>query len=383
MAIKNILPIPESLWGVLSAIWGLAIVFFMLRAIKEVLRRNSRLLIISYACFGTVYILSILLAIFRGEPLHSILRDSLFLNFSWWIPVGVFASSVYDKRVLIDTMFKGSFIISSVLLVYFHLGRISMSLEDANMYSMTFGFAFILPIILHISRLFSKFNLYLFLFVLLEVFTLFVFANRGVILSLVFYLGYKLVGMSQSSIKSFVIVTFFVLVGAVFLTVSNNLLGSINALLEDNNLQSRTLSMMAENNLADDSGRSEIWAVCYDMVLEKPILGWGLGGEYYHIARAFGSFNANASAFTPHNGVIQAFVNFGVVGGFIVLILFLFPLFRLNRIKEPYTKELILVTGSAALIPCLISSDGLFYKPELAIYLYLFYQYGKNILNAR
>lgn len=383
MAIKNILPIPESLWGVLSAMWGLGIFFFMFISIKEVMRRNSRLLIISYAGFGAIYILGILLTIIRGEPINIILRDSLFLNFAWWIPVGVFACSVYDKKVLIDTMYKGSFIISAVLLVYFHMARVSLSIEGADIYSMSFGFAFILPIILHVSRLFSKFNFYLFLFVLLEVFTLFVFANRGVILSLVVYLAYKIVALSQSSIKSFVIVTFFVIVGMVFFASSNNLLGSINTLLEANNMQSRTLMMMADDNLTDDSGRSEIWALCYDMILEKPLLGWGLGGEYYHLARAYGGFSANASAYTPHNGVIQAFVNFGIIGGIIVLILFLRPLFCLKRIKEPYTKELILVTGSAALIPCLISSDGLFYKPELAIYLYLFYQYGKNRVAKR
>lgn len=378
MAIKNILPIPESLWGILSAMWGLAIFFFMFRAIKEVMRRNSRLLVTSYAVFGAIYMLSILLTILRGEPIHTILRDSLFLNFAWWIPVGVFACSVYDNRVLIDTMYKGSFIISVVLLVYFYLGRVSLSIEGADMYSMSFGFAFILPIVLHVSRLFSKFSIYLFLFVSLEILTLFVFANRGVILSLVFYLAYKIVAMSQSSIKSLVIVTFFVATGAAFLVSSNNLLGSINSLLEANDMQSRTLIMMADNNLADDSGRSEIWAMCFDMIIDKPILGWGLGGEYYHLARAYGGFSANASAYTPHNGIIQAFVNFGIIGGLIVLILFLRPLLGLKKIKEPFTKELILITGSAALIPCLISSDGLFYKPELAIYLYLFYQYGKT-----
>lgn len=376
MAIKNILPIPEALWGILSAMWGLAIFFFMFRAIKEVMRRNSNLLISSYAGFGAIYIVSILLTILRGEPIHTILRDSLFLNFAWWIPVGVFACSVYDKRVLIDTMFKGSFIISAVLLIYFYLGRVSMSLEDANMYSMTFGFAFILPIILHLSRLFERFNVWLLIFISVEVLTLLIFANRGVVLSLAFYIAYKLILFSKKSIVSFVIVFIVAIIG--FFVASSNFLGSLNSILDANDMQSRTLSMLADDNLADDSGRSEIWAICYDMILDKPILGWGLGGEYHHIARSMGSFSPNASAFTPHNGIIQAFVNFGVIGGFIVLILFLRPLFGLKRIKDPHKKELILITGSAALIPCLISSDGLFYKPELAIYLYLFYQYGKT-----
>lgn len=385
MAIKNILPIPDALWGLLSMAWGAAILFFMFRAIKEVMRRNSRLLMMSYAGFGALYLLSFTLTILRGDPINTILRDSLFLNFAWWIPVGVFACSVYDKRVLMDTMYKGSFIISVVLLVYFHRGRVAMSLEDANMYSMTFGFAFILPIILHVSKLFNRFNKWLCLFVFLEVFTLFVFANRGVVLSLLFYLAYKTIQISGRGSKSFIIVFLIIMVGVMVLAFSDNLLGSINGFLNANNLQSRTLSMMEADNITDDSGRSWIWGICFDMILDKPILGWGLGSEYYHIAKAMGvsAANVTASAFTPHNAIIQAFVNFGVIGGLIVFIIFLRPLFGLKRIKDDATKELILITGSAALIPCLISSDGLFYKPELAIYLYLFYQYGKNRITIR
>ena len=382
MAIKNIFPIPESLWGILSMLWGFGILFFMFKSLKEVLRRNAQLLYNSYLLFGVIYIISIVLTTVRGESIQTLLRDSLFLNFAWWIPVGVFACSVKDKNVLKETMFRGSFIISAVLLVYFYLGRVSVSLEDANMYSMTFGFAFILPIILHVSRLFERFNIWLLFFVLIEVLTLLIFANRGVVLSLAFYVIYKIVLFSKKGLVSF----FFVIILAIggIVMASSNFLGSLNSILDANDMQSRTLSMLADDNLADDSGRSEIWAICYDMIMDKPILGWGLGGEYHHIARSMGAPGANASAFTPHNGVIQAFVNFGIIGGFIVLILFLRPLFGLKRVKDEATKELILITGSAALIPCLISSDGLFYKPELAIYLYLFYQYGKNrVINRK
>jgi O-antigen ligase len=381
MAIKNILPIPESLWGILSMLWGLGILFFMFKSLKEVLRRNAQLFFNSYLIFGAIYIVSIVLTTVRGEPLQTLLRDSLFLNFAWWIPVGVFSCSVKDKSILKETMFRGSFIISAVLLVYFYLGRVTVSLEDANMYSMTFGFAFILPIILHVSRLFERFNIWLLFFVFIEVLTLLIFANRGVVLSLAFYTICKIVSFSKKGVASFFLVLLLAVGGVII--ASGNFLSSLNNLLDANDMQSRTLSMLADDNLADDSGRSEIWAICFDMIMDKPILGWGLGGEYHHIARAMGAPGANASAFTPHNGIIQAFVNFGVIGGFIVLILFLRPLFGLKRIKDPYTKELILITGSAALIPCLISSDGLFYKPELAIYLYLFYQYGKNKITKR
>ena len=385
MAIKNILPIPETLWGVLSMMWGAAIVFFMLRSINEVWRRNSVLLYRSYIVFGFLFMISIALTAFRGEPINMILRDSLFVNYAWWIPVGVYAASVYDKRVLYDTMFKGSFIISIVLLVYFHLGRVAMTLEDANMYSMTFGFAFILPIILHVSRLFEKFNIWLFLFVLLEVFTLLVFANRGVVLSLVFYLTYKFVSISRRSITSFIIIAAMILGSIFFFVASDNLLGSINSVLEANNMSSRTLSMLASDNIADDSGRSDIWSTCFKMIEEKPILGWGLGGEYYHLAILRGAFASSitSSAYSPHNGIIQAFLNFGIIGGLIVFGLFLRPLFKLKQIRDSTTRELILIVGSAALIPCLISADGLFYKPELAIYLYLFYEYGKHGLIKR
>ena len=49
-------------------------------------------------------------------------------------------------------------------------------------------------------------------------------------------------------------------------------------ILDTFGLESRTLIMLASGMANDTTGREDIWAMCFNMIEEKPILGWGLGG---------------------------------------------------------------------------------------------------------
>lgn len=379
MAIKNIFPIPLSMWGMLSVLWGMGILTFMLMGLPEVLRRSSKLLFQTYILFIALFLLSVFMATFRGEPTNAILRDDAFVTLAWWIPLGVYSCSVYDKRILYDTLYKGSFVIATVLLLYFYFGKIVVINEDENDYSMTFGIAFIMPILLHLNELFKKRRNWLLALVSIEIITVVIFANRTVLLSLIFFLVYKwTVGNKSSSRRMLVI--FAACAGIMLYTLFfESFLFSTNSLLDSYNLQSRTLTMMANDNINDDSGRGEIWAICANMILERPLFGWGIGGEFYTISKEFNGITTNVSgASSTHNGILQALVNFGIIGGIIVVIIYIIPLFRISRVKDSSTHDLILITGSVGLIPCLISASGLFIKPELAIYIYLYYNYVKK-----
>ena len=373
LATKTILPIPESMWGMVSILFGMLILFSFAACIGEVYRRNKKLLLKSYALFAFLYVISIVLATFRGEPINLIISGSAFLTFAWWIPLGVFACSIRDLSVLYNIAIKGSFIISALCFCMFILHPVDTAHED---YNMSFGNAIILPLLFQINEFRKKHNLLLLAFVIIEILIVLIYANRGILLSLIFFIIYQAI-FSASRRTRIIVITAMVAIFGVFAIYVSTIAEDLLAFFDQYGFQSRTVTMIAGGSFGYGSGREDIWNNCFNMISEKPIFGWGLGGEFYHLGKLDGVAEINSS-FHPHNGLIQCFVNFGVFGGAIACIIMLIPLFRLGRIKDPWRYQLILIFGASRLIPCCVSASGIFILPEIAIYYYLYYHYKTN-----
>ena len=122
------------------------------------------------------------------------------------------------------------------------------------------------------------------------------------------------------------------------------------------------------------SNRDIIWDTTEQMIRDKPLLGWGLGGEFYYLAQADGEI-ADAS-FTPHNGILQNIVNFGIIGGVIATAIFIIPYFNISKIKDQSYYDLVLIFGSS-IIANFYSANGFFIKPSCSVFIFLFYSYYK------
>src|SRR5262245_24481350 len=62
----------------------------------------------------------------------------------------------------------------------------------------------------------------------------------------------------------------------------------------------------------DLSGRDEIYAIAGDMILEKPVLGWSVAGNYELGRREGGRFFSIARS--VHNNFLELLLNVGIVG---------------------------------------------------------------------
>lgn len=380
-SVKTILPISESLWGLMSVGVGIGIVLMYAVNFKEMLQRTSKLFWRSVVLFLCIYLLSALLIFFRGEPLDFMISDTAFLTFAWWIPSGVFACSVYDKSILYSVWVKASFIISAFAILTFFF-YIPPEVDDGStVYNMTFGFNIILPLLFQINELLKSRKLWLLAIVLFEIFTVFVYANRGILLSLIFFGIYKFAFESKSQLRRIVSGLLLILATIVMLSSIETIAENAVAILNTFGFESRTLNMLATGVVSDTSGRDDLWIICLKMIIESPIFGWGLGGEYYGIANGLGE--EATAAYSPHNGIIQNFVCFGVFGGFISTIIILTPLILLKKVRDPYTKILIVIFCASRVVPNLVSGDGFFTEPKVAIYLYLFYFGNRNLRRSR
>lgn len=377
---KVTLPISDSISGLVSLFWGVLILFFLLKALRPVLKRSSSIFRKSYITFGILYLISIVMWAMRGEPVLIIFRDTGFLTFAWWIPVGVYACSVVNKEVLYKVLLKASYIISFILFLnlMFHT---SDTVEGAVEYDMFFGFAMITPTLFHLNEVLKKRSPIIVILIFVEVLALILYANRSILLSLIFFVFYKLF-ITGKTRRYRIIKPLFVLLFIVFVVFSETIISGLAGFFSQYGMQSRTLEMALDNNLSDSSGRLDFWTICFQMIAEKPIFGWGLGGEFVTLGqrlhRIYGGELAFASA---HNGIIQLVVELGVIGGSIATVLFVKPIFGAKRIMDPFVRDLIVIYFASYGITRLISADGFYYSPQVAVYFYLYYTYRKSMHN--
>lgn len=371
--IKLTIPIAESSWSTVSVIGGILIISVMLYSVKQVYRRSKKTIILSILFFSVIYISSILLSVIRNEPIDLILKGTAFLTFAWWIPIGIYAYSVFNKKILYEALLYGSYIISLILsfpFLFFLLGIIPG-------YNMFFSYALILPLILHINEFFQTKRKGLLIISIIEFIALILFGARGPLLSLVFYFIIKLILIKpfKKKFSAFCAVFFLILFGMLILPIATEI---FSRKLETKEIQSRTLTkfVAGSESMLDVTNRFEIWNISLNMISERPILGWGLGGEYYTLGKRFGD-NRIDNTSTPHNGIIQLWLNFGLFFGSIFLLIIVLPFLNISKIKDLYLNHLLVIFFAIGCFPRFFISSGFFIAPEVAIYFYLFLNYRK------
>lgn len=377
---KVTLPISEGMSGVVSLFWGMLILLFMFRALKPVLRRSSAILRKSYGIFAVLYCISIAMWASRGEPIGQLFRATGFLTFAWWIPVGVYSCSVIHKDILYKVLLKVSYIISVILFINLLFHRTDTAVEGVIEYDMFFGFAMITPTLFHINELLKKRKLSIVVITIAEVLSLILYANRSILLSLLFFIFYKIFVVGNTK-RMRLYKPLFVLLCIVMVIFSGAIISGLSGFFSQYGMQSRTLDMAMDNSLSDSSGRLEFWAFCIDMIGEKPIFGWGLGGEFVTLGKRLYSIfgGEDIGMASAHNGVLQFLVELGIVGGIIATYLFVKPIFGVKkRITDSNVRDLIVIYFASYGITRLVSADGFYYSPQVAVYFYLYYTYKKN-----
>lgn len=364
--IKIVLP-DSSINTILSPLCGAGIILGLLLCLKEVYKRNSKLFVSSVLLFILIYVVSLLLIVLRGEPIDLIFKGNILVTFCWWLPLGIYSASIIDKSIMYNVFLRGSYVVLALLIIMFLFHP--LTIYETSGYNMFFGFNLIIPTLFHLNELFKTKGIKYFVLVIIEFAMLLAYANRGCWIGILFFILFKLI-KSKTSTK---ILFCIIVLPLVTMILSSSSLGlAIENLLESFGITSRSLEMLLSGTFANDSAnREHLWENGLQMIFDSPILGWGLGGEYYRMAQLEGSITADTT-FTPHNGVIQNMVNFGILGGLIVTLLLLRPYFNLSRIKEQSHHDLVLIFGSS-ITASFLSSGSFFTMPATAIFLYMYY----------
>lgn len=88
------------------------------------------------------------------------------------------------------------------------------------------------------------------------------------------------------------------------------------------------------------SNRIEIWQTAFPLIAEKPILGWG-SHENENIVR-----DREPTASSAHNGILASFIDYGIIGGSLGLLLMAYPIILAGkRAWSKGEREFIFISG--------------------------------------
>lgn len=336
LAIKTILPISTNLYSEISMIFGIMIIMFFCISILHVLKKSLIPFFLAEILWISIFTISYLM--------NNIYEPSILFNDIIWtificIPLGIYAYSIEDKEVFYNVFLKGSFIMAGVLsLMFFHNSKDSA-------YSMSFSYALLVPTLFHINEwLRNKKLRYLLIFVL-EIGAIIVYGSRGAMLSVAFFFIIKIFLGEMSLIKKISTVLGILFVVFVFLYNFDKIGSIILENLAKKGYYSRSLSLLFAGKIDHDSGRLQLFSYYFDLIYQKPFMGWGILGGWIN------------SGLGPHNMIIEILLAFGVILGGMISLSLLILQFRVFFVKSKSCRDLIAIYMSICVVLFMVSGN--------------------------
>jgi hypothetical protein len=365
--IKTFMPDQSIVSKFSSLVVGLIILAIFFKNLISLF--NKRITTKSYLLFTLIYLYTIIYSIIRGEPFDVIITDSVLWTFAFWIPVGLFAYYIEDKKILVKDFYDYSFIRSALMLAVF-FWFVFKGHDESNEYNMYFSYSLVVPLILHLDQQLRKGSFKLLVFLILEFSAIILYGSRGAILCIVSYFIFRLFLFSNSK-QRFKNVLYLIVCVGVFYVISSY----INV-FENMGLHSRIIEKSEAGEAF--SGRDLIWLEGVAIIMENPLVGLGIGGEfyqmsinsYYHIYYITG-LPLTISSTTPHNGFLELMLCFGIPIGLCVSFYILSQIKVVKIIKDQALKSFMVVIFCAYLVPSFTVGDGIFVKPGIALFLFL------------
>lgn len=382
-SIKTVFPaLNDTAGSMISAISGCLIMFFLFRSLVYVWRRSRSAFLFSYFIFFIIYGVSLLLNIQRGAPTDALIRESLLWTMVWWVPLGLIIYSVRNKVILYEQMVRWSYLLSLVTLTAMvsYFGNIlSLNMENLNRgnYNMFFSYMLVFPLIIHLNEIIDKKYKRNVLFFIIEFGSILINGSRGALLCIGGFLLLKFL-LGNMSLGNKLKLSLLTIVGAGALYFGSQ---KIFEDLSVYGITSRTIEKIAGGSGAESDDRWMFYGYAIDFIKERPILGYGLGGdfyEFYYKVYGFMPESSKAATLTVHNGFLQILMCFGVFFGTIVIFIFWRPVFFFKRVKNPDTRIILVILFSVFIIPNFTVGDGIFVKPGIALYIYFFYNWLNN-----
>ena len=185
-----------------------------------------------------------------------------------------------------------------------------------NQYFMSFGYTLLIPICVIFHSFFDNKKWWDLIIGIIGIFLIILYGSRGPLLCIAIYFILTMlrkINFNKINFK-FIILLIAISCGLIFYKQFIILFVKLVNYL---GFSSRTLTKLLNSTISSDSGRSLVYKFYINKILEKPIFGYGIMGQW----------NFKDRATYPHNIFIELFLSFGLPIGtilsfFIIILLF-------------------------------------------------------------
>ena len=327
-AIHNLLALTNNI----GSVWQVAskgiLALLLLISLYRILLRSLIKAISSELLFAVLLLISYLFCDINDD-FGSLSFNLLFA----YLPMGIACYAIYDYEILLQKLYRSSFIIEFVTLLSFIIAKL-------DTYSMTSGFLLLLPILLHIDNFIKEKRLVDGILPIIDIAFIVAYASRGPIVCIgVYILMYVVFESSVSRRKKTI---FIIVVSVLVITVYFNLdilAALFSRITGAQSGISRTIRLLQTNQIGYDADRFPVFKYYIDIIRESPFVGKGLAASW------------NYSSY-PHNIFIEFCLAFGVPIGIFLSIMLVLSWYRGIRQTDSTLRRLaqVFVAGNISIL---------------------------------
>ncbi len=306
--LENWIAVPHETISITSwGIMGLLLAFNFLAIMRNLTRK---LLVLTFS----VSLIFLVNYMFVGNDQHFIQTVSRFIFTVY--PLLLVYSALHNYEQLYVQLVKISKII---LVIAFVALRFSMNNLQSE-YSMGYSYSLQLPVIIMLCNYYRTKEINYLILAIAGIIVILLLGARGPLLGIIAMAGLlymKAFDIRKNVLKAFLLVLFLV----IFFMSTNLLLQSLNDFSQSIGIQSRSLTLILNDNILHASSRDFIYHSLIQEILAHPFRMHGIAGEYAIIG---GDYYA-------HNFILELLCDFGVIFGSIIFSFILVEIFRTLR----------------------------------------------------
>lgn len=325
-------------------------VLLLLFALKSMIRRAWKQFFITEIVATLLFGYTLLFHFASFSAYLSIIINVLTV----FIPIGIAAFSIQDKKILLNLFYKVSWPIQIILIYVLYT-------QSSFTYSMVGGYTLMFQALIVFDHFCGKYKLYDLIVFILDLGIVFIYGSRGpllcactmIILKILFnsrFLSAKKLGLLG------VVVCIVGIVGALYEKIINLLIVITQYL----GYSSRNLYVLLNGKITNTSGRDLIRDYYIEMIKNGPVTGYGIAGGWI----APGTY--------PHNIFLELFLSFGVIFGFVACVIIIYLSFSAIRTIDEENRRIAHIMFSYAI--SLLLSDTFLKCPMFFILIAIGFQ---------
>lgn len=277
----------------------------------------------------------------------------------WCMPGFLLASCVTD----FEKLFKWLRLSSIIILLITIMQLFFVFSSEGFFYSQELGYS-VLPCLalFYLSFEYDR-KFYYLVPVIISFIVILASGSRGPLLSGILAIVLCYVSHFGLSKKIMILGVLVITCSFLFANYIVDLLTSVLSYFGNLNFSTRTIELLLSGNIADDDERTNLRSIAINYILNHPFYGTGVVNDRVIIAQSMGSAGINVYGSYCHNFILEIMMQFGMLPGGIILVLFVKKIINMLRSRKVFIVKIGVFTISVGLFPLLVSRSWITY-PE-------------------